>query len=194
MDMARDGQTFNGLPQFNSGGTAPTNPGCDPTVTDECTPNASYPVTSFHFASECQEEPSPFWNEAHNDWDYTNQADQPAENPPPLNGFVYTAAYDAQSQVPPLMDVNGVRAMGYFDWTDLNYYYFMASNFGTSDTWFAPVMDRTQVNRMYILAATSQGHAYPIGQGSNNGQLAHSNHYFPGVAECGHLVEDLCQL
>jgi phospholipase C len=155
-----NGQTFNGLPQFNPGGTSPTNPGCDPTVTDECTPNPSNLVTSFHFASVCQEEQSPFWNEAHNDWDYTDQADQPAENPPPLNGFVYTAAYDAQSNL--LMDVNGVRAMGYFDWTDLNYYYFMASNFGTSDTWFAPLMDRTQLNRMYVLAATSAGHAYPL--------------------------------
>ncbi len=163
-----NGQTFNGLPQFNppvNGVTPapPTNPGCDPTITDgTCTPTASYPVTSFHFASECQEEQSPFWNEAHNDWDYTNQGDQPAENPPPLNGFVFTAAYDAQSEVPPLMDVNGVRAMGYFDWTDLNYYYFMASNFGTSDTWFSPVMSRTQLNRMYMLAATSAGHAYPL--------------------------------
>jgi phospholipase C len=163
-----NGQTFNGLPQFNppvNGVTPapPTNPGCDPTVTDgTCTPNPSYPVSSFHFLSECQEEQSPFWNEAHNDWDYTDQANQPAENPPPLNGFVFTAAYDAQSQVPPLMDVNGVRAMGYFDSTDLNYYYFMASNFGTSDTWFSPVMDRTQLNRMYMLAATSAGHAYPL--------------------------------
>jgi phospholipase C len=162
------GQTFNGLAQFNppvNGVTPapPTNPGCDPTVTDGiCTPNPSYPVSSFHFESECQEEQSPFWNEAHNNWDYTNQADQPAENPPPLNGFVYTAAYDAEYQVPPLMDVNGVRAMGYFDWTDLNYYYFMASNFGTSDTWFSPLMNRTQLNRMYLLAATSAGHAYPL--------------------------------
>jgi len=162
-----NGQTFNGLPQFNppvNGVTPapPTNPGCDPTVTDGCTPNPSYPVSSFHFASMCQEEQSPFWNEAHNNWDYTNQGDQPAENPPPLNGFVYTAAYDAEYQAPQLMDVHGVRAMGYFDWTDLNYYYFMASNFGTSDTWFAPVMDRTQLNRMYMLAATSAGHAYPL--------------------------------
>jgi phospholipase C len=162
-----NGQTFNGLSQFNppvNGVTPapPANPGCDPTVTDGCTPNPSYPVSSFHFASECQEEQSPFWNESHNDWDYTNQADQPAENPPPLNGFVYTAAYDAESQIPPLMDVNGIRAMGYFDWTDLNYYYFMASNFGTSDTWFSPLMNRTQLNRMYMLAATSGGHAYPL--------------------------------
>ena len=38
----------------------------------------------------------------------------------------------------------------------------MASNFATSDRWFSPVMDRTQINRMYLLAATSAGHAYPL--------------------------------
>jgi phospholipase C len=180
-----NGQTFNGLPQFNPGGTAPTNPGCDPNDTPGCTPSDSYPVKSFHFESECTEEPSPFWNEAHNDWDYTNQGDQPAENPPPLNGFVFTAAYDAYSQSPSLLDVNGVRAMGYFDWTDLNYYYFMASNFGTSDTWFAPLMDRTQLNRMYILAATSQGHAYPIGQGNNNGAQLTATTIFEALQNAG---------
>src|ERR1022692_4451006 len=61
-----------------------------------------------------------------------------------------------------LMDTNGIRAMGYFDASDLNYYYFMASNFATSDRWFSPVMDRTQINRMYLLAATSAGHAHPL--------------------------------
>jgi phospholipase C len=185
-----NGQTFNGLPQFNPPVNGvpplpPTNPGCDPNETPGCTPSASYPVASFHFASECTEEPSPFWNEAHNDWDYTNQGDQPAENPPPLNGFVYTAAYDAYSQSPSLMDVNGVRAMGYFDGTDLNYYYFMASNFGTSDMWFAPLMDRTQLNRMYMLAATSQGLAYPIGQGSNSGQQLTATTIFEALQKAG---------
>ena len=185
-----NGQTFNGLPQFNppvKGVTpaAPTNPGCDPAVTDECSPSASYPVASFHFESECTEEPSPFWNEAHNDWDYTNQGDQPAENPPPLNGFVFTNAYDAYSVSPPLMDVTGHRAMGYFDWTDLNYYYFMASNFGTSDTWFAPVMDRTEINRMYMLAATSQGDAYPIGSGNSNGKQLTATTIFEALQSAG---------
>jgi len=42
-----------------------------------------------------------------------------------------------------LNDVNGLRAMGYFDGDDLNYYYFMASSFATSDRWFSPVMSRT---------------------------------------------------
>ena len=53
--------------------------------------------------------------------------------------------------------------MGYYEHNDLNYYYFMASQFATSDRWFAPVMTRTQSNRDYLLAATSQGYVYPIG-------------------------------
>ena len=83
-------------------------------------------------------------------------------SPAALNGFVVTAANDARQQSPPLNDTNGLRAMGYFDGGDLNYYYFMASNFATSDRWFSPVMSRTQLNRMYLLAATSAGHAYPL--------------------------------
>jgi phospholipase C len=48
----------------------------------------------------------------------------------------------------------------------------MASNFATSDRWFAPVMDRTQINRMYLFAATSQGYAYPPGtNAADNGPL-----------------------
>ena len=52
--------------------------------------------------------------------------------------------------------------MGYYDATDLPYYYFMASKFGTSDRWFSPAMTRTQPNRMYLMAATSAGRAYPL--------------------------------
>ena len=56
----------------------------------------------------------------------------------------------------------GERAIGYYDGSDLNYYYFMASNFATSDRWFSPVMSRTSLNRMYLLGGTSEGHAYPL--------------------------------
>ncbi len=56
--------------------------------------------------------------------------------------------------------------MGYYDDTDLNYYYYMASQFSTSDRWFSPVMTRTAPNREYLIAATSQGDVYPIGTDS----------------------------
>jgi phospholipase C len=58
--------------------------------------------------------------------------------------------------------------MGYYDGGDLNYYYFMASNFATSDRWFSPVMTRTHPNRDFLIAATSQGHVYPPGATSQD--------------------------
>jgi phospholipase C len=168
-------QSFDGLPQFNpaSGiaplqGPAPTNPGCDPTNpdgADVCTPDPNNPVTSFHMQSICTEELSPFWDESHLDWnDNFSYPDNISEL---LNGFVESAGNDArQYTVAAVNDINGYRAMGYFDDSDLNYYYFMASKFATSDRWFSPVMSRTQLNRMYLIAATSQGYAYPIGSNS----------------------------
>jgi phospholipase C len=167
-------QNFDGLPQFNSpAGVAPTNPGCDPAFpfdpnanppqTNDCIFDAnSPPVASFHFQSMCVENPSPSWNESHSDWSLQN----PVAATATLDGFVHTAGHDARQMVPPFNDVAGMRAMGYYDGNDLNYYYFLASNFATSDRWFSPVMTRTQPNRMYMLAATSQGHAYPLRAGS----------------------------
>ena len=201
-----NGQTFNGLAQFNppvNGVTPspPTVPGCAAgTWSGSCSPDASDPISSFHLESVCMENQSPFWNEAHNQWDY---ADPTGSSPgdlanPPLNGFAFTAAYDAGSNG--FMDLEGVRAMGYYDGTDLNYYYFMASNFATSDSWFAPIMSRTQLNRMYLLAATSHGQAYPIGGGcpppppgggsgctgsTNNGQQLSSMTIFEELQNAG---------
>ena len=163
-------QSFDGLPQFNPTtgtaplqGPAPAIPGCDPAqpypASDFCHPDTSNLITSYHLNSVCQENPSPFWNESHRDWDLNDPA---GNSPAAMNGFVATAADDARQQSPTLMDTNGLRAMGYFNGDDLNYYYFMATKFGTSDRWFSPVMDRTQLNRMYLLAATSGGHVYPI--------------------------------
>lgn len=161
-----DGVTFDGLAQFNSGGTAPAVSGCAPgTWGGSCSPQSTNPISSFHLQTSCIENQSPFWNEAHNQWDYANPTGGGGmnDNDPPLDGFAFTAAYDADSNG--FMDIEGVRAMGYYDSTDLNYYYFMASNFATSDRWFAPIMSRTQLNRMYMIGATSYGHAYPLSNG-----------------------------
>jgi phospholipase C len=159
-------QDFDGLPQFNHpAGATPTNPGCDPTspVTSNCnaTPNDSNPISSFHLLTQCIENTSPSWNESHVDW---NLGD-PVHSTATLDGFVNTAANNSRRNTG-YLDVNGIRAMGYYDGTDLNYYYFMASSFATSDTWFSPLMSRTQPNRLYLIAATSQGHVYPPPIGS----------------------------
>jgi phospholipase C len=162
-------QSFDGLPQFNptSGaaplaGPAPTNPGCNPNQPPpaDCAYDTSNPVTSFHLVTQCVENPSPSWNESHIDWDYYDLVGLSAAK---LDGFVYSAAHDARNNQPPFFDTNGLRAMGYYDGTDLNYFYFMASTFGTSDRFFSPTMSRTHPNREYLVAGTSGGYVYPEG-------------------------------
>ena len=155
-------QPFNGLPQFPSG-SMPSNLGCDSAFAfppNDChVDQSSQPVMSFHLQTECTENPSPSWNEGHIDFNLSS----PTSGSATLDGFVFSAAHDARNIQPPMSDVNGLRAMGYYDGTDLNYYYFMASNFGTSDAWFAPVMTRSPANHMFLLGGTSQGHVYPLG-------------------------------
>ncbi len=145
----------NGYPSQALDGTpvGASNPGVDGT-----------PIPAFHIATECTENLTPSWNESHLDWNLQH----PNSSTATMDGFAYNAAEFAihsneGGANPPYTDTTGERAMGYYDASDLNYYYFMASNFATSDRWFSPVMDRTQVNRMYLFAATSHGYAYPPG-------------------------------
>lgn len=65
-------------------------------------------------------------------------------------------------------DQQGRRSMGYYDATDLPYYYFMASNFATSDRFFSPISSNSEPNRVYFFAATSHGHAHDPGQFDSN--------------------------
>jgi phospholipase C len=184
-------QSFDGLPQFNpsSGaaplkGPAPANPGCDPSSPppSDCVFAVNNPVASYHLATLCIENPSPSWNEAHVDWGYYDLVGQMS---PALNGFVWAAGHDARALVPPFNDVDGVRAMGYYDGGDLNYYYFMASNFATSDRWFQPAMTRTQPNRAYLVAGTSAGYAYPMGTDSEDTALVTAPTIFQELQTAG---------
>lgn len=156
----------NGFPaqQFDSIPANFSNPGCDPGFPPPmfpCTVDSNSPkITPFHFGTVCVQNTTPSWNESH--VDFNNGA--PASQNPKIDGFVHMAGSFARDQAPPYFDTNGVRALGYYDGNDLNYYYFMASNFGTSDRWFAPAMNRTQINRMYLIGATSQGNIRPLNE------------------------------
>src|SRR5436309_1372510 len=156
-------QQFDGMPQ----GAA--NPSFD----------GSTSVSAFHLASECMENLSPSWDESHVDWNRT----EPISPTAAMDGYVYNAAKFAMDDG--FTDTTGLRAMGYYDESDLNYYYFMASNFATSDRWFAPVMDRTQVNRLYLFAATSQGYAYPPGTGPTDNAPLQALTIFDSLTNAG---------
>ncbi len=104
------------------------------------------PLSPFHQQTVCTDDLSPAWDEAHYDVD---------------GGKMDNFAITAQGTYPTTNDPGGTRVMGYYDWTDLPYYYEMAFQFATSDRWFASVLTNTYPNRMYSFAGTSMGHAFP---------------------------------
>lgn len=55
-------------------------------------------------------------------------------------------------------DATGSRSMGYYDQTDLPFYYALANTFGIGDRYFASVPGPTYPNRFYEMTGTSFGH------------------------------------
>lgn len=103
------------------------------------------PVSPYHYQTVCTDDLSPFWNQQHQQIDGGK-----------MDGFVSSVDPNGSK-----IDPNGTRAMGYYDWTDIPYYYELATQFATSDRFFASVESNTISNRMYLFAATSFGHIRP---------------------------------
>jgi phospholipase C len=181
-------QSFDGLPQFNpkSGppplyGPPPTNPTCDPAYQHGCKIDGKSPkVTSFQLITQCIENAVPLWNASHVAW---NPFDTTGRKPAKLDGFSLTSA--GWARLKHFYDTNGVRAMGYYEDNVLNYYYFMASNFATSDRWFSPVMTRTAPNREYLIAGTSQGDVQPIWTNKKDSQFLTATTIFQELQAAG---------
>jgi phospholipase C len=57
-------------------------------------------------------------------------------------------------------DPLGHRSIGYYDSTDLPYYYDLATTFATSDRQFGSLLGPTVPNRMYLFTGTSFGHIH----------------------------------
>lgn len=148
----------NGYPQASNGTTLDGTPDGATNVGDPPAPGQPAPtITAFPLVTMCVENPSPSWNESHVDFNKHDSLSTVYMG----DGFSQTAGHEG-----PIHDVTGTRVMGFYTGDNLNYYYFMASNFATSDRWFSPALSRTQINRQYMLSGTSQGHAYPITPGN----------------------------
>lgn len=138
--------------------------GTDKTPTNVSTPSydpntgkSGPPIKAFHMQSACSENLTPSWNESHRIFNFSG--------PFTMNGNAFIEGKFAHDEfvngLPNFTDFTGKRAMGYYDDSDLPFYYFMASNFATSDRWFSPAPTRTHPNRFYWMAATSQGFVVP---------------------------------
>jgi phospholipase C len=152
------------LGQFGITATAGDVNGFDPNVVLTNTHDGSR-VQPFHEKTACTDNLTPSWNESHYDVALNGGASQWANTTAPgfqfsdsmfsMNGFL-----DTTTSVPASNDPHGTRAMGYYDQTDLPYYYDLATFFATSDDWHSPLLSATPPNRMYLMAASSFGHAF----------------------------------
>jgi phospholipase C len=115
----------------------------------------------YHQRTECIENLSPSWDETHYDMDlvgndWLNLTDQSQYL---MDRFLDTTLSGGTGDQ---YDPTHTRPLGYYDQTDLPFYYELATQFATSDTWRSPIPANTIPNRMYLFAATSYGHAYPV--------------------------------
>jgi phospholipase C len=103
--------------------------GLQPTFSN---PTSSGPLSVFHQTTACLADVDHSWNAAHHDWDFGKN-----------DGFARTA---------------GRAAMGYFDQTQIPYYYGLANQFATADRYFCDVLGPTFPNRDFLYAGTAFGH------------------------------------
>jgi phospholipase C len=126
-------------------------------------------ISPFHYATVCTEGLSPSWNASRRNVNRYNPVPTAATSP--MNGFVYSAAHYAQDSdvTTPgaYVDTAGLRAMGYYTDQDLPYYYFMTTQFATSDRFFSPILSRTPPNRIANFAASALGVVDDIPTGTN---------------------------
>jgi phospholipase C len=108
------------------------------------------PTHHFHFRTVCHENMTPDWNAAHFAAHEKNGVFQ-------MDKFVQVVPTKTSSTG---ADKLGTRAMGYYDETDLPYYYELATQFATSDRFFNSLMSATIPNRFYLMAGTSFGHIH----------------------------------
>ena len=130
----------------------------------------------FKFATTCIDDMSSAWLESYGDvsrWDFSTT------RPINMDGYVHTAEGFANSCNEDkdcsgsFTDTTGQRAMGYYDETFLNYYYYMASQFALSDRWFSPVSSKSIDNRIATFSGgTTQGLVNDPGNDDHLPQLA----------------------
>jgi phospholipase C len=114
----------------------------------------------FHARTECIENLSPSWDETHYDMDLVGDdwLNLTQNSQYLMDKFLWTTLSGGTGDQ---YDPTHSRPLGYYDQTDLPYYYELATQFTTDDEWHSPIPANTIPNRMYLFAATTYGHAFP---------------------------------
>ena len=136
------------------------------------------PFYLFHATSSCLDDMTSSWLESYGD---VNRYDFSTTRKIAMDGFVHTAENFAKDHGGngDFTDLVGRRAMAYYEDVDytgqnpeLNYYYYMASQFAIGDRWFSPVASKTIPNRIATMSAgTTEGYAFDPGSDDKAPQL-----------------------
>jgi phospholipase C len=108
------------------------------------------PVKIFHDDSYCFVDTNHEWSGSHQEYDGGK-----------MDGF--WAANDQHHDLPAhgtLDMLSGKRAMGYYDQTDLPFYYWLANEYAIADHYHASLLGPTFPNRMFLYAASSFGNTW----------------------------------
>jgi phospholipase C len=132
----------------------------------------------FKLTSTCVDDETSDWLASYGE---VNRYNFLATRPILMDGFVHNAEGFAKSCTIPgaggscsgtFTDLTGKRAMGYYDQSFFNYYYYMASQFAVSDRWFSPVSTKSIGNRIATFTGgTTQGLAKDPGGDDHLSQL-----------------------
>jgi phospholipase C len=133
----------------------------------------------FKLRSTCIDDESSAWLESYGD---VNRWDFSTTRKIAMDGFVHIAEGYANNCLNTgscsgnFTDTTGERAMGYYDQSFLNYYYYMASQFALSDRWFSPISSKSIPNRIATFTGgTTQGLVFDPGSNDHLPQLNIAN-------------------
>ncbi|MDT8070063.1 MAG: alkaline phosphatase family protein [Terriglobia bacterium] len=105
----------------------------------------------FHIPTTCIEVTSPGWNESHF---FAHRKSDGSF------GMDYWVKQQSDSQGSTI-DPRYTRSLGYYTQDDIPFYYDLATDFATSDSWHSSIMAPTIPNRMYLFTGTSFGFIRP---------------------------------
>ncbi len=111
----------------------------DATNPDPTTPGGT--IARFHETRYCIDNPAESWDQVHHE----------------LDGGALDAFTTVNAADDPTNDPTGARSMGYYDETDLPYYYALARAFALSDRHFSSVLANSWTNRAFYMAGTAYG-------------------------------------
>ena len=142
-------------------------PGASPSDVDGFDPNKILKTTTgksvkpYHYTTTCTENLTPAWDESHHDVHILPDNSAFMDANPGSHQFLMDRFTETTNSVEQKFDPDGTRPMGYYDESDLPFYYEAATQFASSDRFFSSLLANTNPNRMYMFTGTSFGHAFP---------------------------------